>query len=240
MGFVKLTSFKSDSYVRDKGLVFTFTESRPNPPSPEPQQQHQQGINQFSFHYLRDMPDLIELSQKLQARLADAFRSSLTNQSPENGSRQEIGGQLRAYLSREAAIRLSQRLLANQGVSVVHQKPARSRTRRTLDYERELTSGSWNGQQRGQRVSSSNQELWDPGVAHHSSIRRRLSRPNTYELELVPPCQLLGRLSGVRPNELRAVVKQRAGRRNVRAQFSPKKNCNPKPVFFIPCGCDLS
>lgn len=164
-------------------VVFPFTDSQPNPSSTESQQQqHHQDVNQFSFPYLRDMPDLIQLSQKLQARLADAFRSSLANQSPENGERKEVGNQLRAYLSREAAVRLSQRLLTSQGVSAMHQKSARSRTPRThlflhshhtLDDESELTSRSWNGQQQGQRMNSSNQELWSPSVARHSSIRRR-------------------------------------------------------------------
>ncbi|EUB61613.1 MAP kinase-activating death domain protein [Echinococcus granulosus] len=173
---------KSDSEVQEKGLVFTFTELRPNPPNPAPQQQHHQDANQFSFHYLRDMPDLVELSQKLQIRLADAFRNSLTTQFSKNGDSKEMGGDLRAYLTRETAIRLSQRLLASQGVLEVQHKPAQSRTRKTrpflhsphtLDDESEMTSTRWAGQQRCQGVSSSSRELWGPGVTHYSSIRRR-------------------------------------------------------------------
>uniref|UniRef100_A0A915EZQ0 MAP kinase-activating death domain protein n=1 Tax=Echinococcus canadensis TaxID=519352 RepID=A0A915EZQ0_9CEST len=172
---------KSDSEVQEKGF-FTFTELRPNPPNPAPQQQHHQDANQFSFHYLRDMPDLVELSQKLQIRLADAFRSSLTTQFSKNGDSKEMGGHLRAYLTRETAIRLSQRLLASQGVLEVQQKPARSRTRKTrpflhspytLDDESEMISTRWARQQRCQGVSSSSRELWGPDVTHYSSIRRR-------------------------------------------------------------------
>ncbi|VDM35500.1 unnamed protein product [Hydatigera taeniaeformis] len=167
--------FKSDSYVGDKGFFTFFTDSPSNPTTFEPLHQHEQdAANQSSFHYLRDMPDLIELSQKLQTRLAEAFRSSGANTSPDNnGERKETcGSRVKAYLSKEAALRLSHRLLASQTVPTLGQKSTRSRSHRTHlffllhsshilhdgddddDDISEMTSTSWNGQHRSQRVNT--------------------------------------------------------------------------------------
>ena len=117
------------------------------------------------------MPDFVELSQKLQHRLAEAFRSSLATTSGESGVEDEASKfHLGAYLTREAALRVSQRILATKEVStMLHQKPARSRTRRsrfflhsshTLDDGSEAVSADWDGAQRR-------------GISLRSSLRRR-------------------------------------------------------------------
>ncbi|VDL62971.1 unnamed protein product, partial [Hymenolepis diminuta] len=91
--------------------------SEPKPDSQYPNQESDQSP-QFGFQYLRDMPDLVELSQKLQIRLAEAFKNSIVNHTYQilNPSNEAKGQQQShphgAYLTREAALRLSQRLLA--------------------------------------------------------------------------------------------------------------------------------
>uniref|UniRef100_A0A158QHM7 Pecanex-like protein n=1 Tax=Rodentolepis nana TaxID=102285 RepID=A0A158QHM7_RODNA len=148
--------------------------------------------HQFSLQYLRDMPDFVELSQKLRTRLAEAFKNSMANQTPQVSNTfneahdQHQPQHLGAYLTREAALRLSQRLLArNNQISfqMTQQKPARSRTRRsrhflhsshTVDDDSEtLGGGNW-GLEHYRESGNCREPI---GSSRRSSVARR--RPNT-------------------------------------------------------------
>lgn len=98
-------------------LVFTFHESI------------SAGFGELSplrFHP-HDLPDLVELSQKLQARLTEAFRNSPRQ---DTSSKIQLHQQhQKAYLSRDAALRLSERIFSAPAPPMRH-PPARSRTRR--------------------------------------------------------------------------------------------------------------
>lgn len=149
------------------------------------------------------MPDLVELSQKLQIRLAEAFKNSMVNHTHQisNPSNEAKGQQQShhhgAYLTREAALRLSQRLLASNiqlSPQMTYQKPARSRTRRsrhflhsshTVDDESETTGVENWGLQRYRESGSSRESI---GSSRHSFVARRRRNFAGRQYRLCPGC----------------------------------------------------